>query len=68
MLLRIARLTKASASNVTAKLQYSYVQQHNTYTTGNQKGTLILLKYHYMPENSYCSVLYLALTNTKNNI
>ena len=41
----------------------SDIQQCNIYTTNNQKGIIILLKYHYMPANSYCSVLYLVPAN-----
>ena len=36
----------------------SDVQQCNLHTTNNQIGIIILLKYHYMPANSYYSVLY----------
>ena len=43
----------------------SDIQQHNTHTTNNQMGIIILLKYHYMLVNSYRSVLHSAPANTK---
>ena len=68
MLLCIARLTYSKCKQYNHQATNSDVQQHNKYTTSNQKGIIILLKYHYVPANSYCSVLCLALANVKNNI
>ena len=67
MLLRVARLLSLPSKRKQCNRQAtnSDVQQHNIHTTNNQKAYLILLKYHYMPANSYCSVLCLAPANVK---
>ena len=36
----------------------SDVQQHNIHITNNKIRIIILLEFHYMPANSYCSVLH----------
>ena len=34
------------------------VQQYNIHTTSKQEGIIILLKFHYVPTDSYCSGLH----------
>ena len=65
MLLRVARLTYIKHKQCNRQNTNSDVQQRNIHTTNNQIGIIILLKCHYMPENIYCSVLYLAPANVK---
>ena len=61
----VAHLTYSKRKQCNHQDTNSDVQQYNIHTTNNQIGIIILLKCHYMPENSYCSVLYLALANVK---
>ena len=68
MLLRIARLNYSKRKQCNCQDTNSGVQQYNIHTTSNQKGTIILLKCHCMPANSYCLVLYLAPASIKSNI
>ena len=68
MLPCVARLTYSKHNQYNHPATNSDIQQHNRYTTSNQKGIIILLKYHYMPANNYCSVLCLALANIKSNM
>ena len=65
MLLCIARLTYIKLKQCNRQNTNSDVQQCNMHTTNNQIGIIILLKFHYMPANIYCSVLYLASINIK---
>ena len=68
MLLCIARLTYSKCKQCNRQDTNSDIQQRNIHTTNNQTGIIILLKYHYMPANSYFPVLCLALANVKSNI
>ena len=59
MLLHIASLlTYSKCKQYNHQDINSDIQQRNIYITNNQIGIIILLKFYYMPENIYCSVLY----------
>ena len=70
MLLCIAYLLSLPSRRKQCNCQETNVdmQQCNIHTTNDQKVIIILLKCHYMPANSYCSVLCLAPANIKSNI
>ena len=59
MLLLFAHLLTYS-KNKQCNYQYTNldVQQCNIHKTNSQIGIIILLKCHYMPAKSYCSVLH----------